>query len=190
MSVPEQSYIEGAMKLTSRLTNFPIAVGVYEKNQQVNRLYFEDEVAFKELQGFFRPITPRFIMPEKEFRSLNNNSRQAFIPGLSATTSNSFGAPIYSLTLFSISFLEGATWLFLSLLLLALMKIIFDKIEKYRGQMNILFFILLFDFYYAGALENFMGGTYAYMIFILPTLLVLRIAKPKKEIQDVQYESA
>jgi hypothetical protein len=182
--VPEPKLYEAVDKLVSRLSFFPISVGTYEKHNEMERLYHEDGVAFKELKGSLRQLVPRFIMKEKDFRSLNNNSKQAVMPSLSASTSNNFGFVMYGITLFSISFLEGSLWLMITGAMVFATKATFDLLEQYPGQLDILYFFMLAGVYNNASLETAFGNSYGYLVFIIPVLFILGIIKVRRQISN------
>lgn len=180
IGVVEVNYDEAVMHLVDRMNFFPIAVGAYEKNKKINELYFQDGVEYKEIQGLFRPLAPRFLMPHKEFRSLNNNSKQAFVLDLSDKTSNDIGFIMYGITLFSIDMLGGAAWLVLSVVLIFIVKFTLDSLEQFRGQFNVLYFLLLLKLYQTASLEVVFGNGYLYLVYILPVFYLLGVIKLKR----------
>jgi hypothetical protein len=180
MGTIELSYTDAVIHLVDRLTFFPIAVGVYEKNTEIKRLYFQDGVEYKEIQGLFRPLVPRVLMPNKEFRSLNNNSKQAFMPFLSDKTSNDIGFVMYGISLFSINFIEGLAWLIFSVMLIFFVKILLDSLEQFKGQFNLLYFLQLIKFYNTASLEVVFGNGYLYLVYIFPVFFALGIIKLKR----------
>tara|TARA_R110000823_G_scaffold145002_1_gene275191 strand:- start:8620 stop:9765 length:1146 start_codon:yes stop_codon:yes gene_type:complete len=179
-SVSDLGYLEAVDKLVTRLSFFPISVGVYEKNQEVTKLYDNSSISFKELRGAFRQILPRFLMEQKEFRSLNNNAVQAFMPDLTAHTSSSFGFLIYGVTLFSISIFEGILWLLMSVFSIFILKYIFDSLEQYPGQFNILYFLLILKLYRDASFESVFGDSYAYLLYILPVFIIFGVIKRRR----------
>ena len=170
-------YIDGMVNLINRLTFFPISVGAYSNFKLIKSLYISDSIIFKEIQGFFRPIAPRFIMPIKEFRSLNNNVLQSFWDTITPTTSSSMGLPVYALTLMRINFLEFIIWLIMTLLFINVIKRLFNSLEQYSGQLNYLYFWLLFDTFYSASLETSFSYGVLPIFYILPVLVVFKVIR-------------
>jgi len=168
----EMSYPESVIKLTNRLTFFPISVGVYERNSEIQNLALQDDSPLRETKGFFRPIAPRSLMANKEFRSLNNLAVQAFYPDVDITTSSDIGFIMYVVTLFSTSIADGITWLILTFYLLIINKIIIDAFEQYRGQLNFLYFLLIVKLYYTASPEVVFAYGSIGMLFLLPLMFV------------------
>lgn len=177
--VIEINYVEAVVKLTNRMTNFPIAVGTYEKLEEVKKYYMQDNLLVKEFLVFFRPITPRAIMENKEFRSLNNNVLQPFYHNITSLTSSDIGILMYAISLFYCSPLDGVLWLTTSLAMMILAKIFYENIEQERGQFDFIFFLLIFRFFYTASLEHVFTDLIGVFYFV-PILLFLGIIRIKK----------
>lgn len=180
----EITYIEAVVKLTNRMTNFPIAVGTYEKLEEVKDYYMQANLAVKEFQGFFRPISPRILMENKEFRSLNNNVLQPFYPDITASTSSDIGIFMYAISLFYCSPLDAFLWLTTSLVMIIFAKIFYDNIEQERGQFDFVFFLLIWSFFYTASLEIVFAYGFFGVLYFIPILLTLGIIRIKKNNLD------
>lgn len=178
----EITYVEAVVKLTNRMTNFPIAVGTYEKLEEVKDYFIQDNLAVKEFQGFFRPITPRTLMENKEFRSLNNNVLQPFYHDITASTSSDIGILMYIISLFYCSPLDAFLWLTTSLVMLIFAKIFYDNIEQERGQFDFVFFLLICSLFYTASLEIVFAYGFFGVLYFIPILLILGIIRIKKNI--------
>ncbi len=178
----EITYIEAVVKLTNRMTNFPIAVGTYEKLEEVKDYYLEDNITLKEFQSFFRPISPRTLMENKEFRNLNNNVLQPFYNDITAATSSDIGILMYAISLFHSSPLDAFLWLTISLIMLIFAKIFFDNIEQERGQFDFVFFLLICSLFYTASLEIVFAYGFFGVLYFIPILLFLGIIRIKKNV--------
>jgi len=176
------TYVEAVVKLTNRMTNFPIAVGTYEKLDEVKYYYMQDNNIVKEFQGFFRPITPRVLMKNKEFRSLNNNVLEPFYPDITASTSSDIGILMYAISLFYCSPLDALLWLTISFVMIIFAKIFYDNIEQERGQFDFVFFLLIWSFFYTASLEIVFAYGFFGVLYFIPILLILGIIRIKKDI--------
>lgn len=187
MGISEINYSESVVQLTNRLTFFPIAVGAYEKNREIKLNAFQDDTPFREIKGFFRPFAPRFVMENKEFRSINNLVIQAFYPDVTATTSSDIGLVMYSITLFSSNIAEGLLWVLFTIILLVINKVIIDSFEQYRGQLNFIYFLLIMKFYYTASPEMVFSYGSIGLILLLPLLFAAGAIKVKK--QTYEYKN-
>jgi len=179
LSISEINYTEGVVNLTNRLTFFPISVGAYERSYDVKLNAHNDEISFREARGFFRPFTPRFLMENKEFRSINNLIKQAFYPYIEATTSTDIGFIMYSVLVFSTDMNDGIILLMMTIILLLINKFIYDSFEEYRGQLDFLYFLLIMKLYYTGSPEMVFSYGSIGIIFLLPLLIGLAAIKQK-----------
>lgn len=179
MSISEISYTESVVNLTNRLTFYPISVGAYERNAEIQKLAFQDDTLFRETKGFFRPFTPRFIMENKEFRSINNLVIQAFYPDVQASTSSDIGLVIYVTTLLSSNIADSLLWIISTILLLGINKFIIDSFEQYRGQLNFIYFLLIMKLYYTASPEIVFGFGSIGILFFLPLLFATGAVKVK-----------
>lgn len=180
MGISEINYSESVVQLTNRLTFFPIAVGAYEKNREIKLNILQDDTSFREIKGFFRPFAPRLLMENKEFRSINNLVIQAFYPDETAITSSDIGLIMYVITLFSSNMAEGILWVFFTMILLVINKVIIDSFEQYRGQLNFLYFLLIMKLYYTASLEMVFSYGSIGLLLLLPLLFATGAVKVKK----------
>lgn len=174
------NYIDGLQSLVSRIAFFPITVGANEKFKVIRELYLADNLYFKEILGLFRPILPRFIMPDKEFRTLNNNVIQSFFFDVQESTSANFGILMYAKTLFNINWVEGFVWILCTLLFCVILKRLYNSLELYKGQLDFLYFYLLIQVFSVASLEHVFGYGYFALIYIFPILMLLRIIRVEK----------
>lgn len=170
LEIDEIDYAESVVNLTNRLTFFPIAVGAYERSDELKLNALNDETSFREFKSFFRPFLPRFLMENKEFRSTNNLVMQAFYPNIESTTSSDMGFVMYIFSVFSSEMIDGILVLILTALLLLINKFVIDSFEQYRGQLNFLYFLLIMKLYYTGSPEIVFSYGSIGVLFLLPLL--------------------
>jgi hypothetical protein len=154
-------------------------LGSYEKIDEIRHFYLKENIFLKESQGFFKPILPRFLMENKDFRSLNNNVKQPFYDDFSADTSADIGIIMYTAILFYSDPMQAINYFIFTLFLLFLMKTMLDLLEQQRGQFDFIYFILLFSLVYTASLEHVFARGIFGTLYILPLLFMLGIIKIK-----------
>lgn len=173
------NYLGSLDELTNRLTNIHMSLGSYEKIDEIRHFYLRENIFLKESQGFFKPILPRLLMENKDFRSLNNNVKQPFYDDFSADTSADIGIIMYTAILFYSDPMQAINYIIFTLLLLFLMKTMLDLLEQQRGQFDFIYFILLFSLVYTASLEHVFARGIFGTLYILPLLFMLGIIKIK-----------
>jgi hypothetical protein len=171
----ENTYSEGVTLLLSRLSFFPVAVGSFQNSNIIEDLYYYNYVPLRETQALFRPISPGFIMKDKDFRIIGNLVIQSFHPEVSSATSSNFGILSYLSLLFKINLFEFVLYILTCTSLVVLVKSLFDSIEQYKGELNFLYFMLLLNLYEVGSLEMVFGYGIVPIVFFIPIFLVFKI---------------
>jgi ABC-type multidrug transport system fused ATPase/permease subunit len=179
-AVSEINYTDSVVNLTNRLTFFPVAVGAFEKSDQLKANALIDETSFREIKGFFRPFVPRFLLDNKEFRSINNLVVQAFYPDVESATSSDIGLIMYIYTVFSTDIIGAMFLMILIPLLIFINKCVIDNFEQYKGQLNFLYFLLIMKVYYTSSPEIVFGYGFMGVVILLPLLFVFGAVKIKK----------
>lgn len=174
------SYFEGFSNLVNRLSFFPMSIGAHQNEDLIKQLYLVNYAKFAELQSFFRPMLPRFIMPDKEFGVLNNIVIQSFFNDVTYTTSSNFGFIMYTKTLFQINLIEGFLWLICTIFMCSIIRKLYNSLEQYNGQLDFLYFILLLNIYSVASLEQVFGYGYSRLIYIIPILISLKVITNQK----------
>lgn len=176
----ENTYLEGITLLLSRLSFFPVAVGAFQNTNIIKDLYYLDYLPLREIQALFRPLAPSFIMPDKDFRIIGNLVVQSFHPDVTSTTSSNFGIISYVQLLFNVNFADFLIYIIVSLLLLILVKSLFDSIEEKRGELNFLYFMLLLNMYEIGSLEMVFGYGILPIVFFIPLFIIFKVVIIKR----------
>lgn len=156
-SVTELSYYEGVEQLASRLSMLPVSIAAYERTNSVVTIFQKDAIEYKEIMGLGRPILPRFIMQDKEFRPLGNNVMEAYYPDITDKTSSNMGLfmYLYILTIADVS--QALMFIIVVSLLIFVVKLFLDSIEQYPRQLSFVLFMLLMNVVDIASLEVVFG---------------------------------
>jgi hypothetical protein len=179
-SYNEITYTEGLTKLTSRLTFFPISVGAYQNKETIARLYDQD-LQLKELKGLLRPLLPSFMMKNKDFRNMNNLVIYAAYPDVNNKTGAGMGlfCHVYILLLADLG--EAIVWACCFFIFAFFSKMLLDSLETFKGQFNLLYFMMLLTFAVTGSLEiNFAYGIFP-LFYLLPILFMFKVIKIQRK---------
>lgn len=182
----EISFEDAISKFSSRLSYLPIAVGGYERHEKIDSLFSIDDHSFKEVVAIMRPLTPSFIMRDKDFATLNNDVLKLFYPNIRSTTSSDMGFFTYSYLLFYLDPTQFFIFLMLSIFLLIIGKLIFDSFEQFQNQLNLLWFLFLFKFFYTASLEVVFSSMLGFIMYIMPVMFLFGIVKLKGAMYDTR----
>lgn len=182
-NIEKLTYLESIDKLVNRLTNIHMSLGAYEKFDMVSYYFNKSDYEIKEIQSLFRPIVPSFIMEDKNFRTLNNNAQQAYFDNLPATTSADIGIVMYLIILLLNDLIQFILYIFLSLILLIFTKAMLDLLEQKKGDLNFVYFIVLFNMVYSCSLEVVFSYGVLRTLYFCPILYVFRVLKFNKRIE-------
>ncbi len=165
--VEEISMYEGVAHLANRLSYLPITIGSVQHHDSIVELYKVDSHIMKEFKSVFRPLLPSLIFKDKDFRTLNNVVMQSYYPNLSKGTSSNFGLPSYLYLLYSISPIEAFLYVFVSIFFVFLVKLFFDFISYFPGQLDFLVLLAMFNLVSIGSLEVvFSYGFFSNLTFL------------------------
>ncbi len=167
--VSEITYSQGVSLLASRLSMLPVSIAAYDRMDDVASIFNRDPIFMKEVVALGRPVLPRFIMPNKEFRPLNNHVLEAYYPEIGDKTSANMGFYMYLTALVAADFIQAAFYIVVLIFMIFLAKVFFSTIEIYRGQLNFIFFILLIDVANIASLEVVFGYGF---IKVIPLFLL------------------
>lgn len=173
------SYIDGTIKFVERISNFPMAVTAYQNLNLIKVLYLSETLPIKEVLSIFRPLIPSFLMSYKEFRPINNVVVQSIYSTVSEATSTGIGLPMYITSLFYTDLASGLIWLFLIFFLFITIRSIMLSVERYPGQLDILYFLLILSVISNGSIEMVFSYGYIKLIYFIPFLLFFKVIKRK-----------
>lgn len=127
----------------------------------------------------FRPLVPGLLMPFKYFRPMNNVFVQAIHNDITPITSSNAGLLSYAGTLFYSNFSTGLIWLIITIFLFIVISSIIRALEEYKGQLDIIYFLLIIEIYNVAALEQVFSYGYLSLFYIGPFLWFFKIIKVK-----------
>jgi hypothetical protein len=157
---------EGIRELGSRLSFLPVSVGGIQAVESVSGLYRAEGYTLKEALGFLKPIVPRSLMPDKEFRSLNNNVLNAYYEQYGVNQSADLGIVAYAYLLFVASPLDATLNLILAFILLFLFKFFYDSISPVKGYLDFLVYLIVFKVFYTFSIEHVFARDFISLIFV------------------------
>lgn len=162
-------------KLTSRLTFFPVSVAAVQAEEEIELIFFESAMPFKEIVGFLRPLTPSFLFDKTSFNSLNNDVLRAFKPDITVSTSTDLGFFSYAYLLSKIDLIQFLFYLLVLSIMLLLLTLSLNILLGKKG--NILLFFIVMSVYYTVSLEVVFADFFGFLLFILPLLFILKILR-------------
>lgn len=173
------SYFGALEKLTSRLTYYSASAGIYSRlNTVVNISKKEDE--FAEIKGFFRPIVPKFIMPNKDFKVISNTAMLAFFSDYPPNSGIDMGSLMYYWVLYEARPASAIFVAITSIICLIVLICFYRVISNNQESVNFLIFLMIFSMLYTTDLEVIFSGLYLKSLLFIPFLLFLGILHIKK----------
>jgi hypothetical protein len=174
----ELTYFEGVSALVSRLSYFPLSVSVFQHIDMIKHLYGFDGVLLKEVFALFRPLVPSFIMADKMFRTINNVVVQAIHFDIKISTSSNVGIVSYASALFYSDIFAGIFWVLIHIILFIIISSVINACEQYKGQLNMIYFILLLNIYNVCALEQVYSYGFLSLFYLYPFLRFFKVCYP------------
>jgi len=175
--VDNVTYLEGVIHLANRLSILPVAVGANQNFDKIVMLFNSDEYALKEVQALFRPLVPSIIMPDKNFRMLNNNIIQSFYPNVISATSSNVGLPMYASLLASADLMQFFIYLSLLTLFVIILKLFYDSLSQHKGQLDILYLFGLINIVNISSLEVVFSYGFFSNLTVLFACICLKVIK-------------
>ena len=171
------TYGEALIKLIERLSWFSHACVGIQNSDEIVKLYRNYSYSGTEIKAFFRPFTPSFLFPNKDFRSVNNLLMNSVYPDLKGTTSSNFGQLAYLYNLIKISSRDFLYYFVVLIINSFLYKFFMDmcspnKKEKRSFSSNYIIFGYFGSIFSVGSLENISYGwvsiiwTYVFLFFV------------------------
>ena len=178
------TYGESLIKLMERMSWFSHSCVGLQNSDKIISLYRKYGYSGTEIKGFFRPVIPSFLMPNKDFRSLNNLLMNSVYPDLGNNTSANFGQLIYLYNLIRISITDSIVYFIVLFINTFLYKFFMDMCSPYKEtnysySSNYILFSYFGSIFSVGALENISYGwvsiiwTYVFLFCIG----VIKVAK-------------
>lgn len=179
-SIPPLSFSAGVEALLSRFTNYPVTVAAVQNHNLIASLYQEQGKLLWEVESIFSPLLPRFIMPNKEFRGLNNIVKWTVFPGMDRTTGSGYNVLVYWANIFECSmgcFLVAIITLIVLFMISKKIIYLFDNGSK---DVEILYFMLLYTVFSGSNLSSIFGYGYIPLLYTIPIMVILGIVKVKR----------
>ncbi|HEN3469063.1 TPA: oligosaccharide repeat unit polymerase [Yersinia enterocolitica] len=178
----EITYSDALSRFSDRLSYFSASAGIYSKLDDVVSISkSEDDLA--EIKGFFRPIVPKFIMENKDFKVISNTTMLAFFPDYPPNSGIDMGSLMYYWVLYET---RPASAIFVGITSIACLIVLicfYRIISSNQKSIEFLIFLMIFSMLYTADLEVIFSGLYLKgLLFILFFLLfgILKIKKHNK----------
>lgn len=175
------SYAEGIDKLLTRFTSFPLAIVSIQQHEIIAQLYQSQHINLIDLKSILRPLLPSAIMGDKGFRTTHNIIIQSMYSDVSNTTSSNYCIWLFWRDLFLSSPLDFIIYLIVVFLLLIVSKKIIYMFDNGNGNVDILYFMLIFQFFDGYSAETLFGYGYIGLIYLIPLMMILGIIRMKSD---------
>lgn len=174
------SYFEGLEKLVSRLTNFPVSVLAVQNHAEITQLYQNQGVWNWEVLSIFRSLVPGFIMPNKTYRTFSNIVLQSLYSNITNTTSTGYCCWIYWANILEANFFCFILFVFVTVFLFIVSKKLIYAFDDGSGDVDILYFVLLFSLINGGSVESLFAYGYIGLVYLIPIMILLGLIKVEK----------
>lgn len=171
------SYTEGIGKLLTRFTSFPLAIVSIQQHEIIKQLYQSQNVNLIDIKSISRPLLPSAIMGDKGFRTINNIIIQSMYRDVSNTTSSNYCIWLFWRDLLSSSPMDFFVYIIVVFILLMVSKKIIYMFDNGNGNVDILYFMLIFQFFDGYSAETLFGYGYIGLIYLIPLMMLLGIIK-------------
>ncbi|MDE1482437.1 oligosaccharide repeat unit polymerase [Xenorhabdus bovienii] len=184
--VTDISYSKALQLFTDRLTNYSVALGTFAEKDRIIEQSRSDDLL--ETKGFFRPISPTSLMPDKNFRTINNSVMLAYFPDYPLNSSVDVGIFMYSYFLLKSRPLDASFNFILTSIVLLFLIITIKILFKGHYSSNIVIFYIIFYILYTCSGEVIFSSQYLMLFFYIPILLLFNALEfRKKLIRDESY---
>jgi len=173
------TYSDSVVALSNRLSFLSSSLAAYQNVIAIKAEYERENIEFREVKSLVRPLLPRQIMGEKDFRSFNNIYMVTFYEGINKYTGAGVGVPVFLYMLYMVDSVEFISYVILFILLLIVARLIYSMLEQWPGQLNFVFYMFLMRLFVGGSLEvgftyGLFNGVYFIGLLILFRFLLLR----------------
>ena len=171
------SYTEGIGKLLTRFTSFPLAIVSIQQHDIITQLYQSQNIKLVDIKSIFRTLLPSAIMGDKGFRTINNIIIQSMYRDISNNTSSNYCIWLFWRDLLSSSPMDFFVYIIVVFILLMVSKKIIYMFDNGNGNVDILYFMLIFQFFDGYSAETLFGYGYIGLIYLIPLMMLLGIIK-------------
>lgn len=176
------SYYEGLRNLVLRLTSFPIDIVAVQNNQEIATLYQVQGMRYAEIISVFRSLVPNAIFKNKDFSILNAIIMQTIYPDMTGGTSSNYNPFLYAYNLLSADIRGFFIYFIFSIVFFIITKKLLQCLDDGSKDVNILYFIFVFQCFTNGSLEVIYAYGYLGSIYILVLLLIFGIMRVSKRL--------
>lgn len=184
LGVATLSYYEGLKHLVLRLTNFPIDIAAIQNNSKIAVLYMVQGVRNTEIIAFFRSLIPSALFSNKDFSTLNTAILQTVYPEMGGGTSTDYNLFLYLYNLISADPKSFILYIMFFAVLFLATKMLLQCLDDGSGDVNVLYFFLVFQCFYGSSLERVFAYGYigaSYVLVLLFLLGILRISRSQRK---------
>lgn len=180
-SIPVLSYLDGVSMLISRFTNYPVSVVAIQKHDIIARLYQTQGKPLWEIEAILAPLLPRFIMPNKDFRTFGNLIFVSYIPTYENTSTSGYNIFVYWFNILEANWVCFILGLFVLISLWIVTKKILYAFDDGSNDVDILYFMFVFGILQGGTLSSTFGYGYIALVYTIPILMCLGIIHLRRE---------
>ena len=179
VAVSKITYSESISLLANRLTNFPISLGAYVKQDQILSSYIKSS-ELNELRGFVRPILPASLMNDKSFRAINNSVMLPFYASYQESSSVDVGFAMYYYLLLRADPVDAIFSLCLTCFLFGMCVLLIKLFSSNSKDLDLLVFFIAFSIIYTVSNEMVFSRQYLMMIVYFFVMVLLGVVKFRK----------
>ena len=170
------TYPEALERLISRFTAYPVSVAGVQNHKVIADLYRGNHW-YTEVISVFRSMLPSSLMPDKQFRTMNNIVLQSIHPDLTNSTSTGYSVIVLMFNLAESNFFAFCFWIISYLIFFTISKMVISAFDDGSHKTDALLFILCFQCLNGASIESLFGYGYIGMVYILAIMVALRVIK-------------
>ena len=170
------TYPEAVERLISRFTAYPVSVAGVQNHKVIADLY-RDNHWYTEVISVFRSMLPSSLMPNKQFRTMNNIVLQSIHPNLTNSTSTGYSILVLMFNLAESNFFAFGFWIISYMIFFTISKMVISAFDDGSHKTAALIFILGVQCLNGASIESLFGYGYIGMVYMLAIMLALRVIK-------------
>lgn len=182
-SMPFLSFFKGMEELLSRFTNFPATVAAVQNHAVMAETYRRQGKPFWEVESILSPLLPRFLMPNKEYRTFSNIVKWAVYPDFTRDTGTGYNAFVYWANILEADFSCFLLAVIVFMILFILTKNIIYAFDNGSRDVEVLYFDFLLGIFSGANFSTMFGYGYIPLVYAIPILMVLGVIKMKVPIR-------
>lgn len=170
----------GVAELLSRFTNYPVTVAAVQNHNLIASLYQEQGRPLWEVESIFSPLLPRFLMPNKEFRTLSNIAKWSVHPNMERGTGSGYNFLVYMANIFECNIVCFLLAVVAFVVLFIISKKIIYLFDNGNKNVEILYFMLLYSVFSGSNLSTMFGYGFIPLVYTIPVMVILGIVKVRR----------